>query len=234
VRVFVAGAAGIIGRELVPLLVAAGHDVTGTTHSTERARWLTDAGAKTEVVDAYDADALRGAVVRAAPEVVIHQLTDLAGGFRPADLAATARLRAEGTRNLVDAALAAGAERMVAQSGAWLYADGPVPHRETDPLIDPEERPDSPVIPGILALERLVTRTPGLEGIVLRYGFFYGGETGTDRDAQSRPRVSVPAAARATVLAMEHGQPGAVYNVVDDDDPTVSNALAREAPGWVP
>lgn len=232
-RIFVAGAAGIIGRELVPMLVAGGHDVTGTTRSPERARWLEGIGANAEVVDAYDADALRDAVVRAAPGVVIHQLTDLARGFEPSDIAATARLRTEGTRNLVDAARTAGTMRMVAQSGAWLYADGPIPHRETDPLLDPERHPDSLGLPGILELERLVTRTPGLEGIVLRYGFFYGGETGTDRDAQVQPRVSVEAAARATVLALERGTAGTIYNVVDDD-PTVSNARARGGLGWSP
>ena len=232
-RVFVAGAAGIIGRELVPLLVEAGHEVTGTTRSFDRSRWLAEAGAVPVIVDAYDADALREAVVGATPEVVIHQLTDLAGGFAPSDLAATARLRTDGTRNLVDAALAARALRMVAQSGAWLYADGPIPHRETDPLLDPAQHVDNPVIGGILELERLVTRTPGLEGIVLRYGLFYGGDTGADRDAQAVPRVSVAAAARATVLAIERGTAGAIYNVVDDD-PTVSNLLAREGLGWSP
>jgi nucleoside-diphosphate-sugar epimerase len=233
VRVFVAGAAGIIGRELVPMLVAAGHEVTGTTRSTERARWLVDAGAQPEVVDAYEADELRDAVVRARPEVVIHQLTDLARGFARPDLAATARLRSVGTRNLVDAAIAAEARRMVAQSGAWLYADGSLPHHESDSLLNPADRPGNVVIPGILELERLVTGTPGLEGVVLRYGLFYGGDTGTDRDAQRPPRVSVPAAARATVLAMERGTAGTIYNVVDDD-PTVSNVRARAELGWTP
>ena len=232
-RVFVAGAAGIIGRELVPILVAGGHEVTGTTRSRERADWLERNGAHAEMVDAYDADALDDAVARARPQVVIHQLTDLARGFAAEDLAATARLRTMGTRNLVGAAVAAAARRIVAQSGAWLYANGPVPHREADPLLDPAQHPDNPVIRGVLELERLVTGTAGLEGVVLRYGFFYGGDTGTDREAQQEPRVSVAAAARATVLAMERGEPGSVYNVVDDD-PAVSNALAREVLGWIP
>jgi nucleoside-diphosphate-sugar epimerase len=232
-RVFVAGAAGIIGRELIPMLIAAGHEVTGTTRSAERARDLETSGAAAEVVDAYDPDALRGAVIRSRPEVVIHQLTDLARGFGPDDIAATSRLRSIGTRNLVDAALASGARRMVAQSGAWLYADGPTPHRESDPLLDPGLHPDRPALPGIVELERLVLGTPALEGIVLRYGFFYGGDTGTDRDDQTEPRVSVSAAARATVLAMERGEAGRVYNIVEDG-PTVSNALSREELGWSP
>jgi hypothetical protein len=104
---------------------------------------------------------------------------------------------------------------------------------EGDPLIDPARHPDRLALPGIIELERLVLGTDGLEGIVLRYGFFYGGDTGTERDAQATPRVSVAAAARATVLAMARGGAGRVYNVVDDD-PTVSNALAREELGWSP
>ena len=127
-RVFVAGAAGAIGRQLVPMLVEAGHVVTGTTRSVERAAWLRSQGAQAVVVDALDADALRAAVVDARPQVVIHQLTDLAAGFGVDQLRANARLRQVGTRNLMEAALAAGASRMVAQSGAWLYAPSAEPH----------------------------------------------------------------------------------------------------------
>ena len=127
-RVFVAGAAGAIGRQLVPMLIEAGHVVTGTTRSADRAAWLRGQGAHAVVVDVFDATALRAAVVDAGPHVVVHQLTDLAAGFGVDQLRANARLRQFGTRNLMDAALAAGASRMVAQSGAWLYAPGPEPH----------------------------------------------------------------------------------------------------------
>jgi nucleoside-diphosphate-sugar epimerase len=113
-RVFVAGAAGVIGRLLVPMLLDAGHDVTGTTRSRERAEWLRDAGAEPVVVEVTDAVALRAAVAAARPEVVVHQLTDLVGGFGRKQLAANARLREVGTRNLVGAAVAAGARRVVA------------------------------------------------------------------------------------------------------------------------
>lgn len=231
-KVFVAGASGAIGRQLVPMLVAAGHSVTGMTRSAERARSLESMGARPVIVDAYDAGALRRAVVDAAPSVVIHQLTDLADGFRPEDVARTARLRELGTRNLVDAALAAGATRMVAQSGAWLYADGPLPHAEDDPLQTPTDRPQDAGLRGVIELERLVTGTPGLDGIVLRYGYFYGPHTAWSADGAPQPRVGVVAAARAAALAVEVGPPG-IYNVVDDGG-DISNERARRLLGWTP
>jgi nucleoside-diphosphate-sugar epimerase len=230
-RVFVAGAAGAIGRQLVPLLIAAGHEVTGTTRSAERATWLRATGATPAIVDVFDAEALRRAVLAARPAVVIHQLTDLARGFTPADLARNARLRIVGTRHLVAATLAAGAGRLIAQSGAWLYAPGRLPRVETDPLTDPAQAPDDLTLPGILELERLVTGTAGFDGIVLRYGYVYG--PGTGRDAPGRgPTVEVAAAARAAALAVTRG-PAGIYNIVDDGG-TVSNHLAREALGWRP
>ena len=230
-RVFVAGAAGAIGRQLVPMLIEAGHVVTGTTRSAERATWLREQGAHAVVVDVFDADALRAAVVEARPQVVIHQLTDLAAGFGPEQLRANARLRQVGTRNLMDATVAAGASRMVAQSGAWLYAQGPEPHGERDPLLDPTTVPDHPVLPGIIELERIVTSTPGVDGLVLRYGFLYGPGT-DDADPGDGPTVHVVAAADAAARAVDRGLPG-IYNVVDDGG-SVSNARAREELGWQP
>lgn len=231
-RIFVAGAAGAIGRQLVPMLVEAGHAVVGTTRSEERARWMEETGAKAVVVDAYDADAVRSAVLDARPDVLIHQLTDLALGFGPDDVATTGRLREVGTRNLVDAALAAGTRRLIAQSGAWLYADGPVPHDESHPLRTPTTEAGDASLRGVIELERLVTRTPGLDGLVLRYGFFYGPNTAWEAENAPAPRVSVRAAARAALLAVDRA-PAGVYNVVDDDD-VVSNARARELLGWRP
>ena len=230
-RIFVAGAAGAIGRQLVPMLIEAGHGVTGTTRSAERAAWLRSQGAHAVVVDVLDADALRVAVLNAAPQVVVHQLTDLAAGFGIEQLRANARLRQVGTRNLMDAALAARAIRMIAQSGAWLYAPGREPHDERDPLLDLTNVPDHPVLPGIIDLERIVTSTPGVDGLVLRYGFLYG--PGTDRaDPGEGPSVHVVAAADAAARAVEHGLPG-IYNVVDDGG-SVSNVRAREELGWQP
>lgn len=228
-RIFVAGATGAIGRQLIPMLVADGHSVAGTTRSEERAAWLRSAGAEAAVVDVFDAAELRRAVMAARPEVVIHQLTDLAAGFKTEQLRANARLRQEGTRNLMDAAVAAGAHRMVAQSAAWLYAPGPEPHVESDPLRDLVE--SDAVLPGVLELERIVTTTPPVEGVVLRYGFFYGPGT-TEPTRDSEPAVHVTDAARAAALAVSQGPPG-IYNVVDDG-PLVSNRRARELLGWEP
>jgi nucleoside-diphosphate-sugar epimerase len=230
--VFVAGAAGVVGRLLVPMLVADGHDVSGMTRSPERAGWLRDAGAAPFVVDVTDARALAVAVAAARPEVVVHQLTDLAAGFGRAQLLANSRLREVGTRNLVDAAVAAGARRIVAASGAWLYADGSQPHDEDDPLRSLREQPDDPVLPGVLALERAVLGTPGIEGVVLRYGFFHGPGTQNVEPAEP-PTVHVADAARAAALAVTRGAPG-IYNVTDDRDPVALNVRARAALGWRP
>ena len=231
-RVFVAGAAGVVGRYLVPMLVAEGHAVTGTTRSEDRAAWLRSAGADPVVVDALHAEALYEAVMTARPDVVIHQLTDLAGGFSREQLTANSRLREVGTRNLVAAAVAAEAGRLVAQSGAWLYADGPTPHDEDDPLRSPADAPDDVVLPGVLALESAVLGMPALDGIVLRYGFFHGPGAQTTEPA-SPPTVHVVAAARAGVLAVARGGPG-IYNITDDGDPVASNRRARERLGWDP
>lgn len=231
-RVFVAGGTGVIGRALVPMLVAAGHEVTGTTRSAERAQQLSALGAQPVIADAYDADTLRSAVVAARPEVVIHQLTDLAGGFSPDDLARNARLRRIGTANLVAAAEAAGARRFIAQSIAWLYADGPLPHDETHPLRTPTDAPSDESLRGVLELERLALGSGAFEGIVLRYGALYGPGSGADASDAPIPRVSVDGAARAALLAAAHGAPG-IYNVVDAND-QVSNARARRELGWRP
>ena len=137
-RIFLAGASGAIGRRLVPLLIAAGHDVTGTTHSVEAARKLEAAGVRPAIVDVYDATALERAAIDARPEVVVHQLTDLPQTFDEKEVAASyprnARIRVEGTRNLVAAARAAAARRFVVQSIAFAYAPGCEPHLEDDPL----------------------------------------------------------------------------------------------------
>ncbi len=237
-RVFVAGAAGAIGRQLLPMLLADGHAVWGTTRSPERAGWIRGVGATPVLVDALDAGDVRAAVADARPEVIVHQLTDLAGGFDRRHLEANSRLRQVGTRNLVEAALAAGVGRFVAQGAAWLYApkrpgtaSAGQPFVESDPLLTSREAPDNPVLPGILDLERLVLGTPGFDGVVLRYGFLYGPGTAGDEPRDS-PSVHVAAAARAAALAVGQGDPGAC-NIVDDGG-GVSNARARSRLGWRP
>jgi nucleoside-diphosphate-sugar epimerase len=221
-RIFVAGATGVVGRRLVPLLVRAGHEVWGTTRRPQRADALATHGVHPVVADAYDAAALTEAVVAAAPDVVIHQLTDLAGE----DRAANARLRIEGTRNLVEASRAAGVDTMIAQSIAWIYAPGATPATEDDAL-DPDASP----FPGVDALERAVATMP--RGIVLRYGTLYGPGTWYARDGAMADRArqgtlrATPAwsallhvddAAAAAVAALDW-PPGPV-NVVDDEPAT--------------
>jgi nucleoside-diphosphate-sugar epimerase len=217
VRIFVAGATGVIGRRLVPLLVAAGHDVTGSTRSADKVQSLQRAQAKAVVVDVFDAAALAGVVAAARPEVVIHQLTDLPDTVVPSAMAESrvrnARLRTEGTRNLVEGARAAGTGRLVAQSIAFAYASGPEPHGEDDPINMAGEAAVSGR--GVLSLEGSVTGTPGIEGVVLRYGHLYGPGTWSEGRA-APPALHVDAAAQAAVRAIDHGAPG-IYNIAEDD-----------------
>jgi uncharacterized protein YbjT (DUF2867 family) len=189
VRIFVAGASGAIGRQLLPLLVARGHVVVGMTRTPAKAPLLRDLGAEPVVCDVYDRDALVEAVVAARPDVVVHELTDLPDVFDEAALPANARIRREGTANLVTAALAAGASRLLAQSTAF-----PTGHATEE-------------------LERLVTQTPGLEGVVLRYGYFEGPGTYHLDERAPEPRVSVVTAAERTVEALDW--PPGIYEVVE-------------------
>jgi nucleoside-diphosphate-sugar epimerase len=140
-------------------------------------------------------------------------------------------VRIEGTRNLVDAALGAGVRRLVAQSIAFVYAPGREPHDESDPLNSPAEEPWRTTMEGVVTLERLATTTSGLDGLVLRYGMFYGPGTGFET-APGKPAVQVDAAAQAAVLAIARGAPG-IYNVAEDDG-AVSIARARRELGWDP
>ncbi|MCO1656280.1 NAD-dependent epimerase/dehydratase family protein [Pseudonocardia humida] len=232
-RILLAGATGVVGRRLVPLLVAGGHDVTALTRRPERAAGLRAAGARPAVVDVRDAAALAEAVRAAAPDVVVHQLTDLAAG----DLAANAALRVAGTRVLVDAALAAGARRIVAQSIAWAYAGGDGPADEDTPLDLDAPEPRRTTVRGVAALEDAVREAP--EWVLLRYGMFYGpgtwfapdGQRAADaragrltagRDVTSFLHVDDAAAAAAAALGWRSG----AVNVCDDEP-----AAGRD---WVP
>jgi 2-alkyl-3-oxoalkanoate reductase len=263
VRIFVAGASGAIGRPLVAMLVEDGHLVVGMTRGEERAARIREAGAEAAVCDVYDAARLLDAVGGAAPDVVIDQLTDIPRNLDPRryeeQMAGNDRVRREGTRNLVDAALAAGAKRFVAQSVAFMYAPrGPMVVGEDAPLFLDAPPVLRRSVEALVELETVVTGTPGLDGIVLRYGYFYGPGTvyASDGPAVARVRrgmfpvvgdgsgtfsfVHVEDAARATRLAVERGAPG-TYNVVDDEPapmrewlPALAGAVGARRPRRVP
>ena len=233
-KVFLAGAAGAIGRRLVPLLLRGGHQVTGTTRSADKARDLEPSGVIPAVLDVFDPHALTAAMRVAKPEVVIHQLTDLPREFDEGRIAASyannARIRSEGTRNLIAAAQAAAARRLIVQSIAFAYASGGEPHPEADPLnlADPAR---AVTIKGAVDMERQVLAAAGLDGVILRFGLFYGPGTWHDEPVR-RPALHVDAAAHAALLALTRGAPG-IYNIAEDDG-VVSVAKARAELGFDP
>jgi nucleoside-diphosphate-sugar epimerase len=261
-KVFIAGASGAIGRPLVRQLVATGHEVTGTTRREERAEEIRAAGAKAVVCDAFDAATLEAAVKEAAPDVVVNQLTSLPQRYDPRKASfyeETNRVRREGGHNLVEAARAGGARRFLTQSISFLYAP------EGDWVKDEEARPFDdapghfgPAVRVMLDHEREVVESADFEGLVLRYGQFYGPGTYFARDGHLGREVQrrrfpivgegagtfsflhVEDAAGAALAALEHGQPG-VYNVVDDEPtplhewlPVYAEALGAKPPRRVP
>jgi nucleoside-diphosphate-sugar epimerase len=260
-RVFVAGASGAIGRPLVRQLLAAGHEVTGMTRRPEKAEEIRVAGAEAVVCDVFEAEALREAVVAAKPDAVVHALTALPPKFKPRSdyLAATNRVRTEGTRNLVAAAKAAGARRLIAESVAFFYEpQGSWVKDEEAPLfVDPPGR-FAAGRDAVVELEAAVAGAEDLEGLVLRCGWFYGAGTyyglGGSMAAETLKRrnpivgagtgtfslVHVDDAAAAFAAAVEDGAPG-VYNVVDDEPaqlrdwlPVYAEALGAKPPRRVP
>lgn len=245
-RVFVAGATGAIGSQLVPRLVANGHEVHGMTRSESKQAMLHELGAVPVVADALEPDQVAEAVGKAKPDIIVHQLTALAGkGFRGLKqrIEMTNRLRSEGTDHLLSAGQAVGVKRFVAQSNAALYArtGGPV-KTEEDPLDTTPPRKQREATAAILHLEEAVLGAAWTEGIVLRYGGFYlpgagmgpGGETHELIRKRRFPLVGdgggvwsfihLGDAAEATVAAVEHGSRG-VYNIVDDDPAPVAEWL---------
>lgn len=230
--VFVAGATGAVGARLVPLLLSKGWHVVGMTRSEEKVAHLRRLGAEAVVQDVFDAPSLVRVVADVRPDVVIHQLTDLPPGLDPSRMveatARNARIRDEGTRNLVHAAVQAGAPRFIAQSVAFAYAEGPLPYREEDALaVDAEGRAGISAR-GVASLERQVLSAP-LDGVVLRYGRLYGPGTGFDAPVGAAP-LHVDAAAQAAFLALlpkAHG----VYNIAEDDG-TVNSAKAHQELNW--
>ena len=226
-RIFLAGAAGVIGRRLTPLLVLMGHEVTGTTRSAAKAGQIEASCGRPVVVDVFDAAALTRVMLEARPEIVIHQLTALPSDPTQASGAAeaNARLRIEGTRNLMAAAKVAGARRVIAQSIAFAYAPGPQPHQR---VIRSTSKVRAGVRPKVSRrLEWAVLHTPPVEGVVLRYGRLYGPGTwnrapGTAAGAACRCGRACRAAGART------RQPG-IYNIADDDGAVaISQARASQ------
>jgi nucleoside-diphosphate-sugar epimerase len=235
--VFVAGATGAIGHRLVPMLVAAGHRVFGMTRAHgPRADALLDSGAIPVIADVFDAQSLAKVVRATLPEVVIHQLTDLPAGLDPSQMdeaiRRNARIRSEGTANLVTAAREAGVKRMVAQSVAWLYAPGTEPHGEDDPLDTAATGSRQVSVGGIGALERAVLSAQGMAGVVLRYGRIWGPGTGSDSPEGNPLPLHVDEAARAVLLAMGD-VPAGIYNIVGPND-SVSGEKAHRVLGMSP
>jgi len=232
-RVFVAGAAGAVGRRLCRLLVEDGWSVIGTTRSSERAAMLQAMGVQPAVVDVFDEHALQRLVAQSEASIVVHQLTDLPPGLDPAKMvearARNARIREVGTRNLVMAARSAGVARMIAQSVAFAYAPGPMPYDEDSPLdVAATDSASALLARSIASLEQQVLGAP-FAGIVLRYGKFYGPGTGFDTPRTGGP-VHVDAAADAARRALTAGGRG-IYNVAESDG-TVSSRKAESVLGW--
>jgi nucleoside-diphosphate-sugar epimerase len=246
-KVLVAGATGAMGRQLVPRLVAAGHEVVGMTRSEAKSSALIDLGATPVVADALDPDQVADAVGTAQPQVIVHQLTAIAGldmRHFDRDFALTNRLRTEGTDHLLSAGRAVGVRRFVAQSyTSWPYArTGGLLKSEEDPLDPTPAREMRETLAAIRHLEAAVTGTDWTEGIVLRYGAFYGPGTsmspGGEQFEMVRKRrfpvvgngagvwsfIHIADAAEATVAAIDHGERG-IYNVVDDDPAPVADWL---------
>jgi nucleoside-diphosphate-sugar epimerase len=263
-KVLIAGGSGAIGMRMVPPLLAEGHEVLAVTRSAKKAGQLRTLGAEAVLADALDRGALVRAVMRAEPEVVIHQLTALSGAksFKNFDkeFAISNRLRTEGTDHLLEGARAAGARRFIAQSyGNWNYArTGTGLKSEEDPLDPNPPKNQRQSLNAMRYLEKVVCDADDMEGIALRYGNFYGPGTGFDSNGnvveQIRKRhfpivgngagvwsfVHIDDAASAAIAAIDHGAPG-VYNIVDDEPapvsewlPVLAEAVGAKPPQRVP
>lgn len=262
-RVLVAGASGAAGIRLLPMLVAAGHCVTGLTRSPSKAEAVRRAGASSAVVDALDPSALREAILAAQPEVVVHEMTALANAsdLRHFDrtFAQTNRLRTEGLDRLLAAAREAGTRKVIAQSYCgWPFArvGGPI-KTEDDPLDTKPPREFQSALQAIRHLEGAVAEAADFEGVVLRYGAFYGPGSGLfDGPALDQLRrrlfpvigdgdgwwsfVHLDDAAQATACAIEGGALG-IYNIVDDDPapvrdwlPVLAGMISAKPPRHIP
>ena len=249
-RVFVAGATGVVGRQLVPQLVEAGHEVVGSTRSSAKAIRLQEMGATAAVLDPLDRSEVMTAVMRAEPDAVIHELTALSGRANPRRFdrwfAETNVLRTRGLDILLEAARAAGASRFLAQSyTGWPNAREGGPVKTEEDRLDPHPpKAMRGSIAAIRYLEAAVPAADGPAGLALRYGALYGPGTSMAEEYATAIRqrkfpivgdgagvwsfIHVADAAAATVAALDHGEPG-VYNIVDDDPAPVSQWLPHLA-----
>jgi nucleoside-diphosphate-sugar epimerase len=247
-KIFVAGSTGVIGRLLLPRLVRDGHEVIGMTHNPERKPFIQALGAKAIVVDAFERDDIHAVIGEVRPDVIIHQLTSLSNW----NLEDNARIRIEGTRNLVDAAKAAGVTRFIAQSISWAYEPGDHPASEDDPLDIQAPLPRKSTIDGIVALEEAVAEVPN--HVILRYGMLYGPNTWYDTRGVMADKVlqrqlhasdgitsflHVEDAANAAMLALDW--PTGPVNVVDNEPaagkqwlPVYADSLQAPAPDYQP
>jgi nucleoside-diphosphate-sugar epimerase len=247
-KIFVAGATGVVGRLLLPILIRAGHEVIGMTHSVEKKGTILDMGARAIVADALDREEILTVIDEVRPEVVIHQLTSLSSR----NFSDNTRIRMEGTRNLVDASLAAGVNRIIAQSISFAYEPGDNPATEEVPLDIHAPMPRRTTIDGVAALEKIVTEIPHY--VILRYGLLYGPDSWYDMEGFMADQVrlkQLPAtdgvssflhtedAANAALLALDW--PSGPVNIVDDEPasgmewlPVYASALGAPKPDVQP
>jgi nucleoside-diphosphate-sugar epimerase len=247
-KIFVAGATGVVGRLLLPILIRAGHEVIGMTHSEEKKGTILDMGARAIVADALDREEILTVIDEVRPEVVIHQLTSLSSR----NFSDNTRIRMEGTRNLVDASLAAGVNRIIAQSISFAYEPGDNPATEEVPLDIHAPMPRRTTIDGVAALEKIVTEIPHY--VILRYGLLYGPDSWYDMEGFMADQVrlkQLPAtdgvssflhtedAANAALLALDW--PSGPVNIVDDEPasgmewlPVYASALGAPKPDVQP
>ncbi len=264
-RVFLAGATGAVGQRLMPALLQDGHEVVAMTRTPAKADGLRAAGAVPVVADALDREAVMGAVLGAEPDVIVHQMTALTGAtdLKRFDrvFATTNRLRTEGTRHLLDAARAAGTRRLIAQSfTGWPFAREGGPVKGEDAPLDPDPpRAQRESLAAIRELETLVGEAGDVEGVVLRYGGFYGPGTSLSANGEMtelvrRRRLPVVGsgdgrwsfthiddAVGGVLATLTPGGPTGVFAIVDDEPartadwlPALASALGAPAPRHVP
>ncbi|MFA7084155.1 MAG: NAD(P)-dependent oxidoreductase [Arcobacteraceae bacterium] len=234
-KVFIAGASGVIGRILCQMLVSDGWMVYGTTRSQNKIEMLKALGVEPIVVDVYDDKKLEEIIMSIKPTIVFHQLTDLPAGLDPTKmeeaLISNAKLREVGTKNLVNASIKAGVEKMIAQSIAFVYEQGSLPHTEESALLNYEDPIYGTTSKAVASLEEQVLNAPFI-GIVLRNGLLYGKGTGFDEAVDFVPPVHVEAAAYAAFLAINCSK-NEIYNIANEDE-RVSINKAKNELKWNP